>query len=73
MNTVRHFGEHGLALLERPGTTVLAVELEQVEGIKERLVVMGAAMYLAARSRPPRRRSLPMPSVGAAIAPRMSG
>ena len=44
------FGEQllelGPALLERTRPPVLAVELQQVEGVEERLIVMGAAMEL---------------------------
>jgi hypothetical protein len=38
--------ELGFSLLERPWPPVLVVELEEVEGVEERLPVMGAAMQL---------------------------
>ena len=50
LNPGRCFGEQllqlGPALLERTRPPVLAVELQQVEGVEERLIVMGAAMEL---------------------------
>jgi hypothetical protein len=79
----RRFGEQprerGLPFLERPWPPVLAVDLQQVEGVKERRSVVGSAMSISKTATPASSQQTASPSTTAetagraATALRMSG
>ena len=61
----QELGEPCLALLERPWPPVLAVELEQVEGVEDHLAVIRPAMELVEDRRPSPSHQTASPSITA--------